>query len=116
MVISSRWPAGQNRRMDTWVIVAIVAAAVLVVVAAIAVWSYMRRRRTDDLRDTFGPEYERVVQKQGRGPGEKELASRRDRVRVFDVRPLSAEQRDAFTSRWRDSQARFVDDPSGAIS
>jgi hypothetical protein len=101
--------------MDTWVIVAIVAAVVLAIIVVLAVWSYLRRRRSEDLRNTFGPEYDRVVSDQGRGAGEKELEGRRDRVKVFDVRPLSQEQRATFTGRWRESQARFVDDPSGAI-
>ncbi|MEX0781252.1 MAG: hypothetical protein WD557_01285 [Dehalococcoidia bacterium] len=101
--------------MDTWVIVAIVAAVVLAIVVVFAAWSYLRRRHSDDLRDTFGPEYDRVVRDQGRGAGEKELESRRERVKVFDVRPLSQEQYTAFTTRWTESQARFVDDPSAAI-
>jgi hypothetical protein len=37
-------------------------------------------------------------------------------VKVFEVRPLSREQQAAFTTRWTESQARFVDDPSGAIA
>jgi hypothetical protein len=102
--------------MDTWVIIAIVAAVVLAVIVVLAVWSYLRRRRSEDLRNTFGPEYDRVVRDQGRGAGEKELSDRRERVKVFDVRPLSEDQRATFTGRWRESQARFVDDPSGAIS
>jgi protein-S-isoprenylcysteine O-methyltransferase Ste14 len=59
--------------MDTWVIIAIaiVAAAVLGLVAAYALWAYLRNRRTTELRDTFGPEYDRVVKEQGRSAGEK---------------------------------------------
>ncbi|MGH2609546.1 MAG: hypothetical protein ACRDHF_10725 [Tepidiformaceae bacterium] len=102
--------------MDTWVIVAIVAAAILVVVVVLALWAYLRNRRSTELRDTFGPEYDRVVRERGRGAGEKELTERRDRVKVFEMRPLSREQHSSFTRRWSESQARFVDDPSTAIT
>jgi hypothetical protein len=102
--------------MDTWVIVAIVAAAVLVVAGAIALWAFLRYRRTEDLRGTFGPEYDRVVNERGKGAGEKELMERRDRVHVFDVRALSQEQHEAFVGRWTETQSRFVDDPSAAIT
>jgi hypothetical protein len=56
------------------------------------------------------------VHERGRAAGEQELIERRDRVSVFEVRPLSREQHDAFVGRWSETQARFVDDPSAAIS
>jgi len=101
--------------MDTWVIVAIVVAAVLVVAAILALWAY-RERRSANLRDRFGPEYERTVEEMGRGPGEKELLARRNRVKVLDVRTLSRDEYERFTAAWTSTQAHFVDDPSAAIS
>lgn len=102
--------------MDTWVIVAIIAAAVLIVIVALATWMYMRSRRTGELRETFGPEYERTVGERGRGAGEQELLERRERVSRIDVRPLSEPEHERFTAAWTSTQAKFVDDPSIAIS
>ena len=40
--------------MDTWVWIGIIAAIVIVV--ALIAWAATRKRRTDELRDRFGPE------------------------------------------------------------
>jgi hypothetical protein len=37
-------------------------------------------------------------------------------VDALEIRPLSAEQRGAFTQQWRNVQAMFVDDPRGAVT
>ena len=102
--------------MDTWVIIAIAVAAIVVVAAVIALWAYSRSRRTRDLRDRFGPEYERTVTEMGRDKGEKDLLARKNRVGVLDVRPLTRDEYDQYTTAWTATQARFVDDPSTAIS
>ncbi len=34
----------------------------------------------------------------------------------MDLRPLSAQQRDEYLASWKQVQAEFVDDPSGATS
>lgn len=101
--------------MDTWVIVSLVLAVIVLVVAALGAWTYLQGRRTAQLRDMFGPEYDRVIKERGRAAGERELTNRRDRVKVFDVRPLTREQHASFTTRWIESQSHFVDDPSRAI-
>jgi hypothetical protein len=102
--------------MDTWIIVLIVAVVIAAVIVAFAVWSYLRARRSRDLRDKFGPEYDRTVRAMGRGAGERDLQARESRVRVLDIRPLSRDQYERYTSAWTSTQARFVDDPSSAIS
>jgi protein-S-isoprenylcysteine O-methyltransferase Ste14 len=62
--------------MDTWVWIVIV-VAVLVVLALVA-WSMTRRRRTTQLREGFGPEYDRTVDETGsRRRAESELQERR---------------------------------------
>ena len=99
-----------------WVVIAIVAVAVVIVVAGFALWAYSRNRRTSGLRDRFGPEYDAAVGDLGRGSGEKELQSRQKRVKALDVRPLSRDEYERFTSSWTATQARFVDDPSAAIT
>ena len=102
--------------MDTWVIIAIAAAAIVLIVAIALMMVARKRRTTGGLRDKFGPEYERTVDDMGRGAGEKELATRQNRVKALDIRPLSREEYDRFTKSWTATQARFVDDPSAAIT
>ncbi len=89
----------------------------LVVVAGVAAWMYVRNRRTERLREQFGPEYEHAVQESGdRGRAEQELAARQQRVESLQIRPLPQGDRTRFADAWRATQARFVDDPPGAIA
>jgi hypothetical protein len=46
---------------------------------------------------------------------EKELRERQERVDALDIRPLEPAARDRYGERWREVQAMFVDDPSGAV-
>ena len=100
--------------MDTWLWILIIAAAVLVVL--IAAWAVGRSRRTRQLREGFGPEYERTVDERGRRQAESELAERQERREKLDIRPLTTAARDRFLERWRTTQERFVDEPEGAVS
>jgi hypothetical protein len=96
-------------------VVLIVVIALLIAVG-VGVWLYTRRRRTQNLKGRFGPEYDRAVREtDDRGRAEAELQQRERRVEQLDIRPLAASERDAFAERWRSAQAQFVDDPSGAI-
>jgi FtsZ-interacting cell division protein ZipA len=94
-----------------WVVIAI---AIVIIIAG-ALWSAQQRKRSTDLRRRFGPEYEREVRSHGRREAEAELESRERRVEALDIRPLSREDRESYSGEWRIVQARFVDDPSGAI-
>jgi hypothetical protein len=96
-----------------WIIVAIVIVAILIIAAAL--WS--RRRRSEHLKDQFGPEYDRAVEaKGGRGNAEADLAEREKRVEKLDIRPLEPAERREFIQRWTDVQTRFVDDPARAVA
>ena len=90
---------------------------VLVVVAVVVVaFVLSQKRRTDQLRGKFGPEYERLVREQGDPRrAESELNSRVERVKALHIKPLSPEHRSRFADAWRSDQARFVDDPKGAV-
>jgi hypothetical protein len=100
--------------MDNRWIVAAVVVLVVVVVAAVVL---ARQRRRRQLQEQFGPEYRRAVRKYGSVTrAESELEERRKRVRALDIRPLSPKDADRFAEAWRRTQARFVDDPQGAIS
>ena len=100
----------------TQIIMAI--AVVVVVVAGIAIWLFLRKRRTERLRTKFGgPEYARAVNEGGgRRQAEAGLDKRADRVESFHIRPLGPEDRVRFVESWRRVQARFVDSPGGAVT
>ena len=65
----------------------------------------------------FGPEYDRVLRQEG-DPRKAEgvLEFREKRREKFKIRALSAADRSSFDTRWREVQARFVDDPRGAVT
>lgn len=93
-----------------WVILAVVAA--VVVVAAVAFSSYARTRRSTDLRDRFGPEYDRTVGESGsRRAAERELREREELRDSLDIRPLSEAARARYTEDWHRAERLFVDDP-----
>ncbi len=98
------------------VIAVAVIVIVLIVVAAIA-FATSRKRRSMRLKQRFGPEYDRVLKQEG-DPRKAEgvLEFRQKRREKFKVRPLSATDRSSFDLRWREVQARFVDDPPGAVT
>src|SRR5918999_4279693 len=98
--------------MDAWIWILLAVVAVIVVAAA---WFLWQRQRTSQLKERFGPEYDRTVAEADRREGEKELLEREKRHEKLDIRPLSAESRDRFRDEWRNVQARFVDDPKGAV-
>jgi len=98
--------------------IAIVIAVVVMVVAGIAIWLFMRKRRTERLRTQFGgAEYTRAVKEGGsRRHAEAGLDKRTDRVESLHIRPLGPGDRARFVESWRRVQARFVDGPGGAVT
>ena len=89
---------------------------VLVIALGLIAWSYTSRRRRVNLRERFGPEYERTVQAVGPARADAVLQERAQRVSRFNLRTLTTEQSDAFSREWRRIQTRFVDDPDGAVA
>ena len=101
--------------MATWVWIVIAVAAVVVV--GLVLWSALRTRRTRTLKEGFGPEYERTVaDAPSKREAEAELRERQKRREELDVKPLEPEARDRYADSWQATQARFVDDPGGAIA
>ena len=95
----------------------IIIGAVIVVAIIIGAFFYMRRRRSELLRKDFGPEYKRAVDQYGdEAKAEAALAARKERVRKLELRALSGEEQKRFAEAWRRTQARFVDEPSGAVT
>jgi hypothetical protein len=100
--------------MESWQIALIV---VLVLVVVSVAWLWMRRQRTQRLTEQYGPEYQRAVEAAGdQRAAERELGARQERVKALEIRPLSTGEHDRYIASWKESQAHFVDDPSGAIS
>jgi hypothetical protein len=102
--------------METELIVGLLVVAAVVIVGAVAALMYWQKRRSDELAQQYGPEYHRVVEEQGdRRKAEHELATRRDRVRELEIRPLDPDHARSYRTRWDEVQAAFVDRPGEAI-
>lgn len=102
--------------MDNPTLIAIIVVVAIAIVAVVGLMMY-RKRRSDQLRNRFGPEYERTVRETGdRERAETELEQRRRRVERLTIRPLTREDKARYTEAWKAVQARFVDDPKGAIT
>jgi hypothetical protein len=90
--------------------------AVIVVLLCVVGVLFMRQRRSAQLREGFGPEYDRVVEQRGsQREGEAELRERFERRRSYDIRPLEPAARDRYAERWRATQSQFVDQPASAL-
>ncbi|HEX3670163.1 MAG TPA: hypothetical protein VHT92_00515 [Candidatus Cybelea sp.] len=84
------------------------------VVAAIAI---ARRARSARLQRRFGSEYDRVARNRGdRAVAERELVRREERVKTFRLQELPPGARDRYAEEWRQTQARFVDEPVAALA
>jgi hypothetical protein len=95
-----------------WVLVAI-----LVIALAAAAVLLVRQRRSQQLREGFGPEYERTIAETGdRRSAESELAERRERRAKLEIRELDPDARDRYAERWRAAQRTFVDQPAAAVA
>ena len=100
--------------MDQGTLIAIVVG---VLVLAVIGWLVWQRQRSEALRERYGPEYARTVNELGdTRRAESELVRRQERVAALDIRPMSAELQNRFHQQWRAVQARFVDDPKGAVT
>jgi predicted nucleic acid-binding protein len=99
--------------MQPEIVIALIVLVAIVLVGVVIAILYTRRR-SEHLRERFGPEYERAVG-DGRLRGERELVARERRVEQLEIRPLDPEQWDEYARRWRDAQAHFVDAPGEAV-
>jgi hypothetical protein len=96
------------------IIVIIVIAAIIVVAAVVGI-AYLGRQR--QLRQRFGPEYDRVVEEHhSRRKAEAELTERERRVRGLDIRPLDPEAQDRHLQEWAALQEQFVDAPQLTVA
>jgi hypothetical protein len=94
---------------------AVIAVAAIVLVALVA-WSAYRSRRRKGLQERFGSEYDHAVaDAPNRREAESELTEREKRREELQIRPLEPASRDRYASEWHNTQAKFVDDPEGAV-
>jgi hypothetical protein len=101
--------------LTAWLWVAIV-IAVIVVVIALCVFLLSRRKRATEVKERFGPEYERAVAETGsNSQAVSQLEERQKRREVLDIRPLEPSAVDRYRTSWRQTQTRFVDYPGDAI-
>jgi hypothetical protein len=101
--------------VPTWVWILIAAAAVVLV--ALVAWSMLKRKRTKQLQDRFGPEYDRTTKRaESKRAAESELAARQARHEKLEIRPLSTSARQSYADRWQTVQAQFVDSPARAVA
>jgi hypothetical protein len=99
----------------TYVMVAAIVLGLVLVGLAIVVLT--RGKRHKELKERFGPEYDRTVSELGkRSKAEKELDARAKRVEKLRLRPLSASDRQRYQDLWRAAQAHFVDNPLSAVA
>lgn len=99
----------------TLIQIAMIVAVLLVIVGAVVF--YLQRRRTEKLRQHFGPEYDRAIAEGGdRRVAEAKLEERTERVKKFNLRTLSADDRARYTEQWNRVQSHFVDAPAGAVA
>jgi len=99
--------------MSAGAIVAIIVAVALVILV-IGTITAMRRRQ---LRQRFGPEYDRVAgEMRSQRKADAELAERERRVRSLDIHPLDETIRVKYAAEWTAIQERFVEQPEQAVT
>ena len=102
--------------MPVWAWFFIAALVLIAIGGLIVAASSGRRKRTDRLKQQFGPEYERTVADVGeKQAAEKELVARERKRNKLDIRPLTRDALQAYSQRWRHVQTAFVDNPSSAL-
>ena len=98
-------------------VVAVIVALIIIAGVVLAAWYFTRQRRSKDLQQQFGPEYEHAVESYGqRGRAERELSERAERVAALHIRPLAPDDSRRYAEAWRQVQTDFVDDPDLAIA
>ncbi len=100
---------------STGIVIVLIVAAVIIVAGLLMM--IMRKRRSQKLREQFGPEYDRVVRKEGDPHKAERVLEFREKHRAkFKIRSLSPTDRSSYRYRWNEVQSKFVDDPKGAVT
>src|SRR5215218_6926378 len=108
---------GCSSAMSNITLIIVIVPAVLGIVSIlIAGYQMARMRRTTQLRERYGPEYDRAVDlAASQHQAESELRGRSKRHAQLELRSLDSSERENFERCWSDIQGQFVDDPSTAV-
>lgn len=94
----------------------IIVAVLLLLVGGLLAMAFTRFQRTRRLRDRFGPEYDRTLERVGdKRRVEDELEARLAHVENLNIRALSAEEVNRFSLEWQETQTEFVDQPLASV-
>ena len=94
----------------------VIVAVLFLVIGALLAFAITRFQRTKRLRDRFGSEYDRMVNRRGdKRQAEDELEARLAHVQKLNIRSLSAEEVNRFALEWQRIQAEFVDQPLSSV-
>jgi hypothetical protein len=94
----------------------LVALAILLLMFVIGLAVLTRQRKSHRLARRFGSDYERTVQRMGRGPAEAELAAREKREDQLEILALAPHEAQRYRLEWQSVQARFGHSPRTAIA
>jgi len=91
---------------------------VVLVVAALAVAAFVmfQKQRSAQLRQRFGPEYDRAVEgADSKREAESHLADVAQQRDKLELRELDETERARYSTQWEAIQAQFVDEPGKAV-
>ena len=89
----------------------------IVVILVVAVATWLNQRRSAQLRDQFGDEYDRTLERSGnKHQAEVDLRERTKERDRLEIRPLTPAAAERYGNRWREIQASFVDEPSQSVA
>jgi hypothetical protein len=92
-------------------------ALLIIILIGVALYVQRRRKRTSELRQRFGSEYERTVREHGSvNKAQAKLEDREARVEKLNIRALGATERERFVADWHSVQSHFVDRPKNAVT
>lgn len=100
----------------SWIVIAVV-VVVIVLLAVVVGASMMRQKRSERLREQFGPEYEHAVETAGgQRAAERELVARKRKHEKLEITELTPGSRARYVEAWGATQAGFVDNPAKSVS
>jgi hypothetical protein len=94
----------------------VLVAVVFLIIGVLVAMALTRVQRTKQLKERFGPEYDRAMNEKGnKRQAEDELAARLAHVNALQIRPLAAEEVNRYALDWQATQTEFVDEPLNAL-
>lgn len=98
--------------MEDWIWLIVIGAVVVLGLLAYGAW---KAKQSKQVKDQFGPEYERLSSDRGHREAVGELTERQKRREQLDVRPLSSDSAERYRQSWTQTQTHFVDQPDVAV-